>query len=246
MSLTGLSGQVCTNVFAVERNLTLCAGNIVTYVIYDNGGGFIQNANLSTTSGVNLNSWNFNPGTSSVDVDVNAITDYRGFGEIIFEILDQGGNTCFLTVTVVECCDLTPGYDYLFVNEYLPPTNFLNSKVIYYGDVTVENTEFDNCDVLGGVDAQLIVVERIFGNSSLFSNLCEYRWDRIYLPNGTASLTLDNCNYFLGKELILSNSLGQVVLTTQVVRNEQQIDFSNLAAGTYILRIGENHYRIVK
>ncbi len=228
-SLTGLYGQVCTNVFAVERNLTLCASNIVTYVVYDGGGNFVQNMQVSgTPSGVNLNSWNFNPGSSSIDVDVNAITDYHGFGEIILEVMDQMGNTCFLTVTVVECCDNTPGYDYLFVNEYLPPINFFNSKVIYYGDVTVENTEFDHCEVLGGVDAQLIVVDRILGNSSRFSNLCGYRWDRIYLPNGIATLALDNCT--------LEHSLRGAFTNEHGLVDAQSSVFNNNMISLYVLR----------
>ncbi len=203
----------------MERNIPLCASNIVNYVIYDSGGNFIQNANLSTTSGVNLNSVTFNPGSSSVDVDVNAITDYRGFGEIVLEVMDQLGNICFLTVTVVECCDNTNPHDFLFVNEYLPPTNFNNAKVIYYGDVTVENSEFDNCEVLGGVDAQLIIVDRILGSSSTFSNLCSYRWDRIHLPNSSASLNLDNCTLEYSLRGAFTEDDGEVDAQSTIFNN---------------------------
>jgi hypothetical protein len=119
----------------------------------------------------------------------------------------------------VEGITTANGLKYYISNEYLPQLNILQKLHILDLSTFLENY----------LSTPLAIEENDIKNRQI-----------VYPVPASNLITIITSNDFINKKYVLTNDLGQVVLSSTLTTHNHSINMSTLTAGNYILKLGAN------
>jgi hypothetical protein len=119
----------------------------------------------------------------------------------------------------VEGITTANGLKYYISNEYLPQLNILQKLHILDLSTFLENY----------LSTPLAIEENDIKNRQI-----------VYPVPASNLITIITSNDFINKKYVLTNDLGQVVLSSTLTTHNHSINISTLTAGNYILKLGAN------
>jgi hypothetical protein len=125
----------------------------------------------------------------------------------------------------VEGITTANGLKYYISNEYLPQLNILQKLHILDLSTFLENY----------LSTPLAIEENDIKNRLI-----------VYPVPASNLITIITSNDFINKKYILTNYLGQVVLSGTLTAHNHSINISTLTAGIYILKLGANSKQTIK
>lgn len=167
----------------------------------------MDNLDYVGDDGVNLtNIINIDPTSGEIEIEAD-VTNYRGFGRVIFTGHSSAtGQELEFSLYFIDCCEGVPQIDRILA-EPLPMSFWEHTGVIsgeqlmVLGNVDVdisvllESSQFDM-----GTDAAFDLDGDVIFNSdqSTFLPFCEYRWDGIITTSSSNHVIMENNTFWTG------------------------------------------------
>lgn len=212
-----------------------CDANVVFQIQdYNVDDDKFHSATIIGSSGASFGSFSIDPDWGTFIFSGVSISNYKGFGRISVQYF-YNGEWYEQEFTVVECCQNPMSYDHIFVDEDIPPATY-NGNIYLYGDVRiVGSTSFDNADVYLATDAQITFVPSVtlVADNSLFTKLCEYAWDRIFVNDGGSMFDAINSTLEESIRGVYSFQNGQIISDGNTfLNNHMSLYVGSHSAGT--------------
>jgi len=247
---------------SITKNIVVNANSIANFTINNDTQNFVGNNFVFTNTSTNSSSqlWNFGDSTSATISNPNKT--YSSFGTKIVQLISNNVGNCYDTISKNIFVNAHPTIGNILGN--INPTSTINpysysvlsqSNIVYNWSIqngVIQSGQGTNAVSViwsnkgtGNIFAKITNNYNLSDSTNLTVNITTVGINNLSLdnylnvyPNPTkTSITITNKTNLTGKKYIITNLVGQTVLSGKLNLDETIINLESLQSGMYLLSI---------